>query len=181
MCGWFSNCSLYIALVCVRTRSSTHAQYPPYGVRSLMEAWLYLLYAVCSLFLCSAEPNFGAHYGCRAVSVNESLSFQQALDTVQKDSTNSNCTAINLPVGSHVLSSQIRFPAELKGIELIGSWQGHVSVYCSYSVETDYTWYFSELSSLRIQNVHFHDCPRPLRVDTVEELEITNCSFRSVL
>lgn len=148
----------------------------------MASALLYLLYSVCSLFLCSAESNSGARYGCSTVSVNESLSLQQALDTVlQKDNTNSNCTTINLPVGSHVLSTQIRIPAELKGLELIGSWLGHVSVVCSYSVETDYTWYFSELSSLRIRNVHFHDCPRPLRVDTVAELEITNCSFRSVL
>lgn len=145
-----------------------------------MAALLYLLCSICSLFLCFADSNSGSHYGCTTVIVNESLSLQQALDTLLQ-TDNANCTIINLPVGNHVLSSQIRFPSELKGLELIGSWPGHVSVLCSYSVETDYTWYFSELSSLRIQNVHFHDCPRPLRVDTVAELEITNCSFRLVL
>lgn len=140
---------------------------------------LHLLCAVCVLILCSVEPNIAAQYDCRIVSVNESLSLQQLLDSVLwNDGTNANCISVKLPVGNHILSSQIQFPEELKSLELIGSWPEHASVLCSYPVETDYTWYFSKQTSLRIQNVHFRDCPRPLRIDTVGEVEINNCSFR---
>lgn len=120
---------------------------------------------------------------CRTVSVNESLSLQLALYTLlhtQASNGSTICSRIELPSGVHIISSQTWFPAEVGSFKLVGSWGQSVSVLCNSSVENDYTWYFSGLTSLQMHNIHFHDCPRPLRIDTVAEVEITNCSFRSV-
>lgn len=137
-------------------------------------AWIFLLFF--------AESNTITQE-CHTIRVNKSLSLQEALDNILQTTTGSNsanCSSIELSAGEHVLSSQTHFPTELGRLKIVGSSQQSVSVSCAYSIETNYTWYFSELMSIRIQNIHFHHCPRPLRVDTVAEVEITSSSFRSV-
>ena len=99
--------------------------------------------------------------------------------TADGNATASNCTSIELSPGEHVLSSQALFTAELGALEIRGTREEYVSVVCRYNVETNFTWYFSEISSLRIHNIQFHGCPRPLRIDTATDVELTNCSFRS--
>ena len=147
---------------------------PSYQLHSCVLAWIFLLFFV--------EAN-NIFQDCHTIRVNKSLSLQGALDTLLQTtagSDNINCSSIELPSGEHILSSQTLFPTELESLELVGSSQQSVYVVCAYSPETNYTWYFNGLISVRIQNIRFHNCPRPLRVDTVAEVEITNCSFRSV-
>ena len=93
-----------------------------------------------------------------------------------------NCSIIELPVGEHVLSSQLLFRDDLGSLELVGSGEHNVSVkiLCAYSIETNYTWYFNRLTSLRIHNIHLQNCPRPLRIDSVDSVKVTNSSFRLV-
>ena len=145
-----------------------------YQVRACILAWISVL---------SFLKSNNAAQVCHIITVNKLLSLQDAIDAVliaSAGSGSSNCSSIALPAGEHILSSQVQFPTDIGSLALVGLSQQSVSVSCVYSVETNYTWYFSKLESLSIQNIHFHNCPRPLRVDTVAEVEITNCSFRSV-
>lgn len=144
-----------------------------YRVLSCVLPWIFLLFFVVS--------NITAQE-CHTIRVNKSLSLQKALDTLLQTTTGhrSNCSSIELSTGEHILSSQTLFPTELGSLQIVGSSQQSVSVSCAYSIGANYTWYFSGLMSIWIQNIHFHHCPRPLRVDTVAEVEIANCSFRSV-
>lgn len=119
---------------------------------------------------------------CRRVSVDDSL--QRALNGLIQSSAvdnGTNCSRVVLPVREHVLSAQLVFPAELGRLELVGSAETGVSVTCSYTTVQNYTWYFSRLISLKLQHIHFHNCPRPLRIDTVSDVEVNNSSFRSAI
>ena len=145
-----------------------------YRVLCCVLPWIFLLLFVVSNIIAQE---------CHTIRVNKSLSLQEALNTLLQTTTGSNstnCSSIELSTGEHILSSQTHFPTELGSLKIVGSSQQIVSVLCAYSIGTNYTWYFSGLMSIWIQNIHFHHCPRPLRVDTVAEVEITNCSFRSV-
>jgi hypothetical protein len=64
-------------------------------------------------------------------------------------------------------------------IEFVGLESG-VYVSCDYDdiVGSNYTWYFDHLFSVTIRGIHFKNCPRPLRLDTVSNVTIQNCSFR---
>ena len=119
---------------------------------------------------------------CRTVGVDGSLSLQQAVERLSTadDGNATNCSIVEIPAGEHVLSSQTLFPGQLESLEIRGPWDDTVSVVCRYEAETNYTWYFSEMEALQIRNVHFHGCPRPLRIDTVADVELTNCSFRYI-
>ena len=123
---------------------------------------------------------------CRTITVTDSLNLQQAIErlltTDDGNGTVINCTSIEVPPGEHVLSSQTLFTAEVGAIEIRGpSGNGNASVLCRYDVESNYTWYFGEVTSVKINNIQFRECPRPLRIDTVADVELTNCSFRSDL
>ena len=132
------------------------------------------------------QPVWGEQQ-CRSTVVNDSVSLQEAVNQVSllqsmaiDERGGHNCSRIELPAGVHVLTSQTLFSAEIRGLEITGPvHRDHATVVCTYgTVETNYTWYFSELDWLRIHNVHFRDCPRPLRIDSVADVEITNSSFR---
>ena len=131
---------------------------------------------------------------CHTVSVNSSFSLQQSLqeilslslDTSSEDSpsrerNDSNCSRVELPSGMHYLSTPLIFPARLNGIELVGLGD-NVTVTCSYAendtIGTNYTWYFQQLESVSMTGIHFEMCPSPLRLDTIAEVQITDCSFR---
>jgi hypothetical protein len=120
---------------------------------------------------------------CRTITLTDSLNLQQAIErlltTDDGNGTVINCTSIEVPPGEHVLSSQTLFTAEVGAIEIRGpSGNGNASVLCRYDVESNYTWYFGEVTSVKINNIQFRECPRPLRIDTVADVELTNCSFR---
>ena len=112
------------------------------------------------------------------LSVNSSMILQQAITLVlSSHSTGSNCVQICVPSGKHDLTSQVLFTSEVEEIEFVGL-GGDVNVSCSYDVESNYTWYFDHLSSVMIRGIHFENCPRPLRLDTISNVTIQNCSFR---
>lgn len=118
---------------------------------------------------------------CRIVRVDGFQNLQSTLDTLKQPPTSNssnNCNIIELAAGVHVISSQILFTPELKSLEILGSLDQNVYVECAFSVQTNYTWYFSGVTSLKIENVNFHHCPRPLRIDGTENIEIRNCTFR---
>lgn len=119
---------------------------------------------------------------CSVHKVSDSL--QRTLNSLLQPSAldgsaNHDCSRVEIPAGDHVLSAQVAFPAELRSLELVGSTEERVSITCSYAAEQNYTWYFSRLESLKIHHIHFHNCPRPLRIDTVSEVEVINSSYRS--
>ena len=110
--------------------------------------------------------------------INSSMTLQQAVNFIAiKYNTGSNRVQINVPSGQHKLTSQILFPSEVGEIEFAGL-ESNVFVSCAYDMESNYTWYFDHLSSVTIRGIHFENCPRPLRLDTVCNVTIQNCSFR---
>ena len=113
---------------------------------------------------------------CHVIAVGDLLSLQEALELTQTQ--NVNCTLVEVPPGEHIISSQVLFSTELRSIQLWGEEGEGVHVSCNYSVNTNYTWYFDHLDSVVLYNLHFFNCPRPLRLDTIVEVEIINCSFR---
>ena len=112
------------------------------------------------------------------LSVNSSMTLQQAITYVlSRHSAGTNCVQINVPSGKYNLTSQILFPSEVGQIEFAGL-GSNVNVFCAYTVESNYTWYFDHLSFVTIRGIHFENCPRPLRLDTISNVTIHNCSFR---
>ena len=124
-------------------------------------------------------PQTQAYRQCNfTLSVNSSMTLQHAITFIlSRQNTRSNCVKINVPSGQYNLTSQILFPSEVGEIEFAGL-DGGVNVSCTYAVELDYTWYFDHLSSVTIRGIHFENCPRPLRLDTISNVIIHNCSFR---
>ena len=127
----------------------------------------------------SSQASGEATQTCHTISVSGSLTLQQAVEQILAQDRDTNCTSVELPSGAHTITSQTLFTAELTGLQFVGVGE-NVSVSCDYSVATNYTWYFEQLESVVLQNVHFEGCPRPLRLDTIADVEIRNCSFRSV-
>ena len=156
-------------------------QFPAYtaGVWSLLS---------CALTLVCQANSSGQT--CHTLSVDGSLSLQQSLeqllnltrDTNSDDSrerSDSNCSRVELPSGVHYISTPLFFPAQLNDIEVVGLGD-NVTVACSYpDSDTNFTWCFQRLESVRMAGIQFEACPLPLRLDTIAEVLITDCSFRS--
>ena len=113
------------------------------------------------------------------LSISSSLTLQQAVTSISNGhDSETNCVRIEVHSGNHTLTSQILFPAEVGEIELVGL-ETDVTIICAYNVGyQNYTWYFDHLSSVTIRGIHFKSCPRPLRLDTISNVTIQNCSFR---
>ena len=141
--------------------------------------WLSLL-PVWISFANYPAPVFPHTQACQqcnfTLSVNSSMTLQHAI-ILSRHSAGSNCVKINVPSGKYNLTSQTLFPPEVGKIEFAGL-GSNVNVFCAYTVESNYTWYFDHLSSVTIRGIHFENCPRPLRLDTISNVTIHNCSFR---
>ena len=110
--------------------------------------------------------------------VESSLTIQQAINnSLLEDCINEGYVQIQLPSGKHIITSQTFFSTMLETIEFVGV-GNNVSVSCDYDLSSNYTWYFYGLSSVTLTNIHFENCPRPLRIDTVINVTIHKCSFR---
>ena len=142
----------------------------------LLAALLGLIIAYCPA---PSQASNEASQTCHAITVSGSLTLQQAVEQILAQDRDTNCTSVELSSGTHTITSQTLFTAELTGLQFVGVGE-NVSVSCNYSVATNYTWYFEQLESVVLQNIHFEGCPRPLRLDTIADVEISNCSFRSV-
>ena len=113
-----------------------------------------------------------------ALSVNASLTLEQAVFfNSSNHSERCACVRIEIPTGRHTLTTQTLFSSEVEMIEFIGV-GNDVYVSCAYDVRDNYTWYFHNQSSVTIGYIHFENCPRPLRLDTISNVTIQNCSFR---
>ena len=137
----------------------------------------------CAIMMFVPHSVAQLHDCSNTITVNSSTTLQQAINSVTSSDhirgQVSNCVRIEIPSGEHVLTSQTLFPAEVGGIEIIGLEDG-VYVSCDYHVMSNYTWYFAGLPSVMLWRIKFEGCPRPLRLDTVAEVDIHNCSFRYV-
>ena len=150
----------------------------------MMFSWLSML-PVCVIWIIfgnyptPVSPQTQAYQQCNfTMFVNSSMTLQQVVTYItNKHSIESNCVQIKVPSGQHKLTSQILFPSEVGEIEF-ASLGSDVNVSCTYNVESNYTWYFDHLSSVTIRGLHFGNCPRPLRLDTISNVTIHNCSFR---
>ena len=102
---------------------------------------------------------------CSTLTVNSSLTLQQAVNfslssmTLQQtinlslsvgNTSCSACIRIELPAGWHMLTAQTLFPKE---IEFVGMGD-NVSVSCDYAVRSNYTWSFNGLCSVRPRGIH---------------------------
>ena len=91
------------------------------------------------------------------------------------------CIRIELPSGKHMITSQTLHKTESGEMEFIGLGDS-VNVLCNYkTIEFNYTWYFSGLYSVKLRDIQFESCPRPLRLDTIAEVVIQGCSFRYIM
>lgn len=115
---------------------------------------------------------------CQVLSVDSAMSLQQAIDLSTSDSitsqTNQSCIRIEIPSGHHTILSQTLFPLNMEFIAV----EEDVHVSCNYTWSHNYTWSFNGLDSVTISGIHFENCPRPLRLETIAEVEIQNCTFR---
>ena len=144
----------------------------------LVSTWLSVFFWIVVLASSQAQANQWCKF---TLSISSSLTLQQAVTSISNNYSNgSNCVRIEVHSGRHTLTSQILFPAEVGEIELVGL-ASDVTVFCAYNVEyQNYTWYFDHLSSVTIRGIHFESCPRPLRLDTILNVTIQNCSFRYI-
>ena len=116
---------------------------------------------------------------CHTLTLSSSLPLQQAVEQSMSN-TSSSCVHIELPSGEHEISSQTLFSAgDVSDVEFIGLGDS-VFVSCSYALSENFTWYFDRLDSVKMFSLHFEGCPRPMRLHTIAEVEIQDCSFRYV-
>ena len=115
------------------------------------------------------------------LTVNSMTSLQQAIDIASSLGNTAAYTKIQIPPGNHLLTAPTLFRGEINEIEMTGAGGGEVRLLCNYSVgSNNYTWYFAGLQSVMLTGIGFEDCARPLRLDTVAEVTIQDCSFRYV-
>jgi hypothetical protein len=114
------------------------------------------------------------------LTVNSMTSLQQAIDIASSLENTAAYTKIQIPPGDHLLTAPTLFRGEINEIEMTGAGGGEVRLVCNYSVGSynNYTWYFAGLQSVMLTGIGFEDCARPLRLDTVAEVSIQDCSFR---
>ena len=110
--------------------------------------------------------------------MNSTMSLQQALDAASSASS-VECVSIDVPSGTHTLTSQTLVPGEVGDVMITGA-GGEVGVICDYGADvvSNYTWYFAGLRSVSLYGMRFESCPRPIRLDTIAAVEIQNCTFR---
>ena len=150
---------------------------------STVSIWLslitvYVMWTVTGNGLAPVSSQAQGYQQCHyTLSINSSMPLHQAVSSIlSKRSTGSGCVRIEVHSGRHALTSQILFPSEVGEIEFVGL-ESDVYVSCAYDVRSNYTWYFDHLSSVTISSLHFENCPRPLRLDTITNITIQNCSF----
>ena len=116
------------------------------------------------------------------LTVNSMTSLQQAIDIASSLENTAAYIKIQIPPGDHLLTAPTLFRGEINEIEMTGAGGGEVQLACNYSVGSynNYTWYFAGLQSVMLTGIGFEDCARPLRLDTVAEVSIQDCSFRYV-
>ena len=92
---------------------------------------------------------------------------------------------IELMDGIHTITSQ----SDLlnASVHLIGL-SDDVIVQCDYFAGPGlsgsreiHTWYFDCSDSVTFKNIHFRSCGFPFRLDTVRNVDISNCTFRSAV
>lgn len=86
---------------------------------------------------------------------------------------------ICLDQGRHYITNQTHFGDT--SLQFVGS--VNVTVECDYPVETftedgvHYTWYFYQSNALYMENIHFTNCPFPVRTIAVRNMTIKDCKF----
>ena len=145
----------------------------------VMHIHLMILCAVMTLQPAQTQSSPPTADHCHTLSVNSSLSLQDAVITASLSvQSASRCVTIEIPSGNHFIREQTLFPAEVGEIEILGVGES-VRVLCNYETQgLNYTWYFGGLYAVRIVGIQFESCPRPIRLDTIAEVQILDCSFR---
>lgn len=99
---------------------------------------------------------------------------EAALDMAQQDF---DCIAILIPSGHHRVTNPVNF-GDIS-VYLVGL-RTDVTILCDYepvSLGKQYTWYFNQSREVVIENVNIANCSYPVRVDTVQRVNIANVSF----
>lgn len=100
-------------------------------------------------------------------------------------STQNNIIEIQLMDGIHTISKQSDL--QNASMHLVGLGDS-VTVQCDYFADPRlnesreiHTWYFDRSDSVTFKNIHFKSCGFPFRLDTVRNVAISNCTFRSAV
>ena len=110
-------------------------------------------------------------------SLQEALNIVKTLNVWNGSSTEA--FTICLPQGHFYITNQTHFGNA--SLQIIGA--VNVTVECDYPVEmftedgVHYTWYFDQSHFLRMENIHFLNCPFPLRTIAVLNVTIKDCKF----
>ena len=92
---------------------------------------------------------------------------------------------VHLMDGTHTISQ----PSDLQNasVNLIGLGD-RVTVQCDYYADPRlggsreiHTWYFDRSDSIMFKNIHFESCGFPFRLDSVRNVDVSNCTFRSAI
>jgi hypothetical protein len=96
-----------------------------------------------------------------------------------------NIVEIQLMDGIHTISKQSDL--QNASMHLVGL-SDSVTVQCDYFADPRlnesreiHTWYFDRSDSVTFKNIHFEGCGFPFRLDTVRNVDISNCIFRSAV
>lgn len=134
--------------------------------------------------------------GSSCISLNDSRvtcnDLQSAIDWTStiffndEGSTQTNITVeIQLTDGIHTINKQSDL--QNANMHLVGL-SDSVTVQCDYFADPRlnesrevHTWYFDRSDSVKFKNIHFKSCGFPFRLDTVRNVDISNCTFRSAV
>ena len=146
------------------------------SVRTLEKMWQIVVKLIVILL-----PSVVQAQVCNKIWITNqaSMRMEDVIGSVLEECHNMSSIRIELFSGEHFINSQTFFSEELKTIEFVGL-ENNVTVSCDYDVKfsINYTWYFDGLDSVSFSGIDFHHCPRPIRIDTVSNVTIKNCSFR---
>ena len=130
-----------------------------------------------SMLSISVEPDFPS--GCN-FNYSTCSDLQRALEVVANKTRGSegDCVEVSVPRGQHYITSQLFFGIE--EVHIVGAGSTSTFLVCDYQPESnlDYTWYFNWTQSVVLQDISLLNCLRPLRLDTLSNLEVSNCSFK---
>ena len=100
-------------------------------------------------------------------------------------SSQDNIVEICLMDGIHTITKQSDL--QNASMHLIGL-GNDVTIQCDYFADPGlsgsrqiHTWYFDRSDSVAFKNVHFKTCGFPFRLDTIRNVDISNCTFRSAV
>ena len=163
------------------------SQFRRMGIGATLFSLLAILLVVAAQDDCRVNVVIDSNdtYGARESDV-DCKPLQEVLDRLSSTSNQNysmDSAVVYLQSGYHYLTAPVNFTVDF--VTLIGVGKT-VSVSCNYTTVPEdvtggeYMWLFEERSSVTLENLDFYHCPYPFRFVQAQNVNIFDCSFRSV-